>query len=194
MGVKAHRRRYKGFVPAAGLGTRLAPITDKIPKPLLPFFGPAVLDLALYKLTSAGLAVSDIAVNTHHLAEKIKHHIENHPCFSVVLLSVEQTILGTGGGLNALHDWIGDDDLIIYNGDIISNIDLAELIDFHETRSSLATLAVLPTALPGKNPLFCHNEKLLGIGERPSDKDITEHTFTGVHILSNTFLKKNIPL
>ena len=196
MPLRVQRRKYKGFVPAAGFGSRLAPITHKIPKPLLPFLGLAVLDLALHKLTMAGIAVDNIAVNAHHLRDAIESHIKNHPFLSLVNLSMETEILGTGGGLNALHDWIGDDDLVIYNGDIVSDIAIADAIAVHEKLSSLATLVVLPTALAGKNPLFCKFNTLVSIGEKPAGYvgDLTEHTFTGVHILSNAFIRNHIPL
>ena len=189
------KRHYKGFVLAAGFGTRLVPITHTLPKPLLPFLGLPVLDLALHKLNVAGVAIENIAVNAHHLSEIIRLHIETHPLYSGVKLSLEADILGTGGALNALHDWIGNDDLIIYNGDIVSDIAIDEAIRLHEEESSLATLIVLPKALPGKNPLFCHNNRLISIGTRPekSHLNLVGRTFTGVHILSNKFIKNHIP-
>jgi NDP-sugar pyrophosphorylase family protein len=166
-----------------------------LPKPLLPFLGPPVLDLALWKFVEAGFSTCDLAVNTHHLGSHIIHHLQQHPLFSGVHISSEKEILGTGGAMNALHDWLGDADLIIYNGDILSDIDIDAVIRHHENRDALATMVLLPELLPQKNAVYLDSDTIMGIGSdmQGNSTKYQAHTFTGVHILSNKFVQSMVP-
>ena len=184
------KRETKGFVLAAGLGTRLAPITKSLPKPLFPFCSPPILDMALWRLHQAN--ISKVAINTHHLPLQISNHIQNHPLFSQTHISYEEKLLGTGGALNGLHPWIEGDDLLIYNSDIVSNIDIVGVIHFHQQVQAAITLVLLPTLHPQKNPIHLSNSCVVGIGrdfQATNHMNVTKHTFTGVHLLSNEFMK-----
>ncbi len=103
-----------GMVLAAGFGVRLRPLTNTLPKPLIPVAGRCMLDRALDRLTAAG--VSKIVVNTHYLAEKITAHLAPRPD---IMLSHEESILETGGGVANALSLLGDDPFYVVNGDII---------------------------------------------------------------------------
>lgn len=186
----------KGFVLAAGLGTRLRPLTSFMPKPLFPFIGPTLLDLAIFQLYRSG--IRSIAVNTHYLPQKIQDHLKCRWERHDIHISYEPILLGTGGCLNPLREWCGRDDVLIYNADIVSDIDIKALIAGHRTHNPLGTLVLLPELLPDKNPVHCLGEEIIGIGRdfQPSGSHdgarglAQMHTFTGVHLLSRRFLDR----
>ncbi|HBJ60029.1 MAG TPA: hypothetical protein DDY72_06365, partial [Verrucomicrobia bacterium] len=103
----------KAVVLAAGLGTRLRPFTCATPKPLLPVWGESMLAHVVRQLRDWG--VEEIAVNCHYLHEQIEAWCAANGCRA----SYEPEILGTGGALNPLRDWIGADDFYLVNGDIV---------------------------------------------------------------------------
>ena len=102
---------------AAGLGTRLRPLTDSTPKPLLPVWGEPMLERILRMLEEWG--VEEIAVNAHHLAEKVKAYCAARKGTAKITVSVEDEILGTGGVLNPLRGFLGEDPFWLVNGDIV---------------------------------------------------------------------------
>ncbi|MCZ6644673.1 MAG: NDP-sugar synthase [SAR324 cluster bacterium] len=132
------------MILAAGKGIRLRPITDATPKILVP-----VLDLPLLERLVAYLAgsgVSALAMNTHYLAEQAAAHAvalrESHPEWPAIQLFHEPELLGTGGGVaNVAHFW-GDNPLLVWNGDVVAELDLVELYGKHRSGQGLATLAV----------------------------------------------------
>ena len=176
----------KALILAAGFGTRLRPFTNEIPKPLCPFFGVSFLDLALHRVLPYA---DEIAINCHHLHTKIESHIERYYPDQSFRLSVEDEIRGTGGALFPLKTWLGDDDLLIYNADIISDIDLNSFISKHESSDSLATMMMLESPSPGKTPIYCEGSKVISIGNEPEEYDSVS-TFSGIHIVSNEFVQR----
>lgn len=177
----------KGLVLAAGLGTRLRPITDERPKPLMPFFGPTLLDLALWRCCQGGLR--QVAINTHHLAEKISASLGiQKTWFKEVKISHEPEILGTGGAVIPLKPWLKEDHLLIYNADIVSDIDLQALISSHLNSGDEATMVLLPNNASKKTPVWSRGNHIVQISGDASAA--SEHTFTGVHILSPRFIKR----
>ena len=175
----------KALILAAGFGTRLQPFTKHIPKPLCPFFGVAFLDLALHRVLPH---VDEVVINTHHLSPQIRHHIETFWQDAPISISEEKTIRGTGGALFPLKKWLGDQDLLIYNADIISNIDIVGLINKHRTHDPEATMMMLKEPSPGKTPIFCKEGYVISIADQPKSHDI-ETTFSGIHIVSNSFVQ-----
>ena len=107
------KHRHKAIVLAAGLGTRLRPLTAAVPKPLLPVWGESMLSRIVQMLR--GWGVEDIVVNAHYLSDQIKAWCDENGC----KVSIEEEILGTGGVLNPLKEWIGEDDFYLVNGDIV---------------------------------------------------------------------------
>jgi NDP-sugar pyrophosphorylase family protein len=137
----------KAMILAAGLGTRLRPLTDDRPKALVEVAGRTLLEITLCRLRTFG--VQEVIVNTHHYADMIFEYLEaNHNFGMRIETSREEVLLDTGGGLkNAAWFFLEDkqssqEPLILHNVDVISNIDLACMMRFHIAHDSLATLAV----------------------------------------------------
>jgi NDP-sugar pyrophosphorylase family protein len=175
----------KGFILAAGLGTRLQPLTHHLPKPLIPFLGVPIFDLALSRLDLTN--VSAIGANTHHLADLMSKHatsqkVSKHKIF----VSHEPTLLGTGGFVQPIKSWIGDSHLLIFNGDIVCDIDLGDLINQHIEMNSIATMA-LTSHHPKTTMIGCEGQTIVSIGSKEPPRQ--PYTFTGVHILSPEFIK-----
>lgn len=126
----------KAFLLAAGLGTRLRPLTDEVPKCLLPVGGRPLLDLWLDSFHAAG--VDEVLVNLHHLPEQVRSHVATHRGGPRVVLSEEPTLLGSAGTLAAGREFIGSDEVFLaVNGDDLTDFDL---------RLLTAGLAAAPTA------------------------------------------------
>jgi len=136
-------KHLKCLILCAGLGTRLRPLTDHVPKPLATVFNTPLFDAALRACQAAG--ATDFAVNTHHLPGKMSEHAiraaEANGLASIHVQN-EPEILGTGGALIALGRWWGEHDLLVYNGDILSEIPLKDLVKRHQASSNLVTMAV----------------------------------------------------
>ena len=131
-----------GIILAAGYGTRLRPITEWIPKPLMPIGGEPLLGIIARDLVSAG--VSGVAVNTHHLADAINAYVADELEDLPISLYHEPEILGTGGPLvNAKDLLTGGDCFVLYNGDILSDLDLNALIRCHMDSGKDVTMALI---------------------------------------------------
>ena len=128
------------FILAAGLGERLQPITDHIPKPLLPVLGKPVLQYILEKIST--LPINKIGINLHHKKEVIENWIRQSPFHDIVKLFPEDSILGTGGALKNAEEFLNNGHFLVHNSDILSDIDLEKLIAFHLSSKNIATLAV----------------------------------------------------
>lgn len=130
------------MILAAGYGTRLAPITDHVPKPLLPVGGQALIDRIVAVLDRAG--AGPIAVNTHHLGQQVADHILARPDAGRFTLFPEAEILGTGGALDGARVFLAESDsFLLHNGDVLCDADLAALWDEHERTGALATLLLV---------------------------------------------------
>ncbi|GAB4491181.1 MAG: sugar phosphate nucleotidyltransferase [Thermodesulfovibrionales bacterium] len=127
------------FIPAAGLGERLRPLTNSLPKPLFPILGRPVIQLAYEKISL--LEPERIAINTHHLSESISAWATSLRD-SRIRLFPEDPILGTGGGLKNVEQYLAAADVLVHNADILTDIDLARLVDAHKASGNIATLAV----------------------------------------------------
>lgn len=135
-------RSVRGMVLCAGYGTRLRPLTDLVPKPLLPVGGRALLDLAVANLDRAG--VGPIVVNTHHLGDSVAAHLAARPDAARFTLSPEAEILGTGGALDGARDFLAQaDDILLHNGDVLCDADIAALLAAHRASPAVATLLLV---------------------------------------------------
>ncbi len=134
----------KAFLPAAGLGSRLRPITELMPKPLVPVMNEPLLAIAIRQLTKAGFG--PFAVNAHYLPEQIEDFAATMRSEGYqIQVSVElPKILGTGGAFMPLKPWICDEAFLVYNGDLLSNIDFAALKNLHTAQDNLVTMALRP--------------------------------------------------
>lgn len=137
----------KAMIFAAGLGTRLRPLTDHRPKALVPLAGRTLLEITLLRLRSFG--VNEAIVNVHHFADQIVEYLGANRNFGMrIEISREEALLDTGGGLKKAA-WFfledsrrKDDPFIVHNVDVLSTIDLVRMVSFHTEHNALATLAV----------------------------------------------------
>jgi NDP-sugar pyrophosphorylase family protein len=135
----------KAMVLAAGLGTRLRPLTDDRPKALATIGGQTLLEIALRRLRTFG--IHEVIVNLHHFAEMVAEYLREHGNFGMhIELSREEILLDTGGGLLKAADFFlrdgADEPFVLHNVDVLSSIDLAQMAEFHRKQNALATLAV----------------------------------------------------
>jgi NDP-sugar pyrophosphorylase family protein len=133
----------KALIFAAGLGTRLKEHTSSKPKAMVPLAGKPLLQHAIERLIMH--QITDITINVHHFADQIISFLDDHPFPGVQIhLSDErEELLDTGGGLKKAACFLkGDEPILIYNVDVISNLDLTSLEHYHTTSGSLATLVV----------------------------------------------------
>jgi mannose-1-phosphate guanylyltransferase len=134
----------KAFVLAAGLGTRLSPLTDHIPKPLIPVLNIPSLFYTFFLLKQAG--IKEIICNIHHHGNAVRRFIESSNTTGLTItFSEEPVILGTGGGLKKCEKLLDDDDFILVNSDIITDIDFRALINKHQAMGRPGTLTLFET-------------------------------------------------
>lgn len=145
-GPEVSSRIGTAFVMGAGLGTRLRPLTDKCPKPLIPIYGKPLITFALDHLRASG--IRNFVINTHHLASQFDEvFASGEYCGSPVRLIYEPVLLETGGGIKNAEPLLGHDPFIVYSGDILTDIDLDALIDEHFRCGNDVTMALRHTGL-----------------------------------------------
>jgi NDP-sugar pyrophosphorylase family protein len=181
----------KAMILAAGLGTRLRPLTDDRPKALVEVGGRTLLEICLERLREFG--VSDVILNTHHFAEMVEAYLQAHGNFGMrIEISREDVLLDTGGGLKQAA-WFfldgGPDEsgepFVVHNVDVMSSIDLGEMVRFHCERGALATLAVQERK-SSRYLVWNEDGELCG-RETQLVRDCSETTplaFAGIHVLS----------
>ncbi|MCG8637261.1 MAG: phosphotransferase [Desulfobacterales bacterium] len=130
----------KALILAAGFGTRLAPYTRSLPKPLFTINNTTVLDLAISRLLDCGC--EKIFINTHHLSRKIDDFFLAHPCRDRLELVHEPEILDTGGAVANLKASLSGSDFLVMNADIVCDMDLKQAVAAHKASNALATLVV----------------------------------------------------
>lgn len=137
----------KVLLLAAGLGTRLKPLTDNLPKVMLPVGGKPVLEhlISLCHFHS----LNDIIISTHYLPEKISGYFQDGKKLNVHLTySHETTRLGSAGAIKLAGPLLANDSFIVLNGDVLTNVNLTEMIKFHQQKHGLATFLVHSTDHP----------------------------------------------
>ncbi|MDI9613123.1 MAG: nucleotidyltransferase family protein [Acidobacteriota bacterium] len=143
--MRESRRCKTAFIPGAGLGTRLRPLTENCPKPLLPVGGRPVITYAMDHLITVG--VERFIVNTHHRPGRYRETFPDGAWRGrPVLFRHEPVLLDTAGGLKNIEDLLaGDEAIVCYNGDVISDLPLGLLLEAHERLRPEATLALRST-------------------------------------------------
>jgi NDP-sugar pyrophosphorylase family protein len=184
----------KAMILAAGLGTRLRPLTDDRPKALVELHGRTLLEITLRRLRSFG--VNQVIVNVHHFADMIVDYLRANDHFGMEIeISREVDLLDTGGGLKKaapffLRDSTGEP-FILHNVDVLSSIDLDEMVRFHRAHHALATLAVQQRE-SSRQLLFDERHQLCGRRAESDDsveivrpsQQMKPLAFCGVHVLS----------
>jgi len=179
---------HRAMVLAAGRGTRLAPLTDTTPKPLLPVAGRPFLEHILEFLRAGG--IEEVVVNLHHLGRRISDHIGDGSRFGLVVrYSWEDPILDTGGGIKHAEPLLGGEPFVVANGDSLLEIRLRDLIAWHEARAGIATMAVRPDPEAARYGLVevDRDGRIRRITGRPPAVDaggpLREFMFPGLQIL-----------
>lgn len=183
----------KAMILAAGLGTRLRPLTNTIPKPLLPVGGTPLIVWNVLLLKRHGFR--EIVVNLHHLGPMIEQVLGDGSKFGVrMMYSHEPVILGTGGGIKQAEPHFSGEPVLILNGDTLVEVDLGAVRDFHQTHQAVATLVLREDADAARWGLVevGADDRILRITGKglPSPSPAVPRMFAGVHILHPRLLQK----
>jgi mannose-1-phosphate guanylyltransferase len=198
------------MILAAGLGTRLRPLTDNRPKALVELSGRTLLEITLSRLRA--FSVTEVIVNVHHFADMVVDYLKSNNNFGMrIEISREDVLLDTGGGLKKAawffledparrHSKSGDssqmdEPFLLHNVDVISNIDLRRMLQFHKENEALATLAV--QSRETSRPLLFDDHLQLcgrraGRDHEPEIVRPSQHpdpfAFSGIHVISSRLL------
>ena len=183
---------------AAGLGTRLKPLTDHMPKALVPVAGKPMLEHVILKLIASGF--DEIVINVHHFAEQIIDFLKEKNNFGIKIWISDETeeLLDTGGGIKKASSLLNEP-FLVHNADILSNVDLKALYDFHLASENDATLLVSPRKTV-RYLLFDPSNRLCGwinkdtLQTKPEgfiyEPEVQqEYAFGGIHIISPSLFK-----
>jgi mannose-1-phosphate guanylyltransferase len=193
----------KAMILAAGLGTRLRPLTDGRPKALVEVGGRTLLEITLSRLRAFG--VREVIINLHHFADQVVDYLQANDNFGMrIEVSREDVLLDTGGGLKNAAFFFSeageftesDAPFILHNVDVLSAIDLRRMLEFHHRNQTLATLAVKDRKT-SRYLLF--DDELQLCGRRSGDGSVQELVrstdesqalaFCGIHVVSPRLLK-----
>lgn len=184
---------------AAGLGTRLKPITDSIPKALLPVSGKPLLEHVILKLKHAGF--QELVINVHHFPDMIIEFLHANDNFGLTISVADERnkLLDTGGAIKNIHGIFSDNEpFLVHNVDILSNIDLVNVYNEHVKSNSMATLVVSNRAT--FRYLLFENEQLCGwINEKTNEtkpvgfcinSEMSKLAFSGIQVLSHDVFRQ----
>ena len=179
------------FLPAAGLGERLRPVTGHLPKPLLPVLGRPLISIILGQLSS--VCDGKIGVNLHYKQELLLNWFKDSPFEKRVTFFPENPILGTGGALKNAEAFLEEQPFLVHNADILLNIPFMKLIETHLSSGNIATLVTHQHPLLS-NVVIDENDRVLDVENagqsRPDPARVARKTaFTGVAIYSPGILK-----
>lgn len=187
----------KAMIFAAGLGTRLKPLTDHMPKALVPVAGKPMLEHVIGKLKAAGF--DEIVINVHHFAEQIIEFLKKNHDFGIKIWISDETemLLDTGGGIKEASSFFsGNEPFLVHNVDILSNTDLKSLYAYHSESGNDATLLVSPRKTV-RYILFDGEDRLCGWVNKDTLQTKPEgfvyqpavqkeYAFSGIHVISPT--------
>ncbi len=176
---------------AAGLGTRMKPLTDDLPKALLTWNNKTLLQDVIERLLNHGF--QDIIINIHHHGEKVIQFLKEHDNFGAdIFISDERDqLLDTGGGLVKAGPFFGNDPFLVHNVDVLTDLDLNGLMNCHLKKGSIATLAVKHrqtsrSLLMDENQILCGwrdnrtGEEIIARGK----ESLTPIAFSGIYVLN----------
>ena len=171
----------QAMILSAGLGTRLQPLTFHLPKPLFPVLNIPLLHRLLYQLDDAGF--SRIVINCFHLAHLVLEMAGSYKGRAEIITLVEPSLLGTGGALrNALPHILKNEPLLVVNGDVVTDLDLARVINQHQHHGAIASLVVHKRE-PWNN-IAVMDEEVSGFNYSGLDA----MAFTGISVLEPEFI------
>lgn len=178
----------KAMILAAGLGTRLRPLTNNRPKALVEVAGKTLLEITLRRLSSFG--IREVIINVYHFADLIIEYLQKNDSFGMTVeISREEILLDTGGGLKRAAWFFKEDSepFILHNVDVISTIDLKRMMQFHADERALATLAVQQRKT-SRVLLFDQKDLFRGRQEGAIPEGMRGLAFSGIHVISPQLL------
>jgi NDP-sugar pyrophosphorylase family protein len=180
----------QAMILAAGLGTRLKPVTDEIPKALVELNGKTLLEISIRNLIENDFR--KIIINVHHFADKVKEFLDKNTFAADIFISDESDLLlDTGGGIKHAQKFFNDSPILVHNVDIISNLNLKEFYQYHINDDALASL-VVSRRTSSRYLLFNDENILCGWQNTKNDEKIIvraepnlkQLAFDGIHILN----------
>ena len=191
----------RAMILAAGLGTRLRPLTDHVPKPLIPVAGHPLIAYGLSLLRENG--IEDVVVNVHHLGERVVTDLGDGSRFGVrIHYSIERTLLDTGGGIRhagPVLDAIGRErgsersPIVILNSDVISEVPIREVLRRHAASGALITLVLRDDPRAGDYGVFgidAADRVRRFLGEGDPDPTLRELMFASVHVIDASVIDR----
>jgi mannose-1-phosphate guanylyltransferase len=184
-----NQRCFKtAFILGAGFGVRLRPLTEHCPKPLLEIGGRPVITYAMDHLLSAG--IERFIINTHHCPEAyLKKFPDKKWRGAPILFRHEPVLLDTAGGLKNIEDLLeADKTILCYNGDVLANFPLRDLLEFHERKQPESSL-VLRSSGPLLNVNVDEREEICDMRHILKNPGVRECLFTGIYAMETSLLK-----
>ncbi|MEM6732851.1 MAG: NDP-sugar synthase [Myxococcota bacterium] len=180
----------KAFVLAAGFGSRMVPLTETVPKPLLPVGQIPLIGYSL-KLLAAN-EITEVVVNTHHLGKTLKDRLGDGSDYGVsITYSEEEEILGTGGGLKRMQSVL-DETFVVLNSDSVIDLDLPAALAAHRAAGAIATMVLREDSnVEGFGAIDVDQENRVQriLGEGSDADDLRALMFTGAHVIEPRFLE-----
>jgi mannose-1-phosphate guanylyltransferase len=173
----------KAFIPSAGLGTRLRPLTDNLPKGLVKVKERYLITYALEHLSNFG--IEEVVINTHHASGCWKNVFPSNTWKDIKMTFLHEPVcLETGGGIKNAEEFFSDtEDFIVYNSDVVSDIDLNPLFAFHSNHKALATLLLRSSGFP-LQLILDEDGRIQDIKISSDETAIQKYLFTGIHVLN----------
>lgn len=176
----------KAMILAAGLGTRLRPLTDHLPKPLLPLGDRPLIHYSLFLLKKYG--ITEVMINLHHYGDKLKQALGDGSRLGLqIRYSEEPQILGTGGGIKKVSEFFADRPFFLINGDILVDVNLDNVAAHHLKKKASATMVLREDAdADAWGAVEADSQgrvrRLLGRGDWKGER-LNKYMFTGIHVL-----------
>ena len=185
----------QGMILAAGFGTRLAPLTNNCPKALVPLNSRPLLGYIVDKYIDSG--ITNIVINAHYLSKQIIDFVAKSNFNAEIKIVVEKNILGTGGGIFNMLKYITDDDFFVYNTDVVSDIDLIALMNYHKQNTPIATM-VMQDRETFNQVIIDSKKHFCGLKYIKANKEIIAKqpvelynllAFSGIHVINKKIIK-----
>lgn len=174
----------KAMILAAGLGTRLRPLTEEISKPMVPIVNRPVMEIIVELLSDHDF--KDIYVNLHYHPDVITRHFGDGSHWGVnITYSHEEELMGTAGGVKKLQKELGDGPFLVISGDALTDLNLTDLVQYHRGHGAVATLVLTPVSDPSKYGVVITVEggRISGFQEKPSPQEARSHVAnSGIYV------------
>ena len=186
--------RFCSVILSAGMGSRLKPLTDHTPKALTRLGGIELIDLCRYRLMQ--IQQRKVATNTHYLAKKVHSHLTQRGQLGLppVQIQHEPVLRGSAGVYDGLRNWIGSNNILALNSDVISTQDLTRLLDAFYKHDQEVCLAVRPIPHASGHHVWVHGDRVVSISSLPpsGNSSATPHGFASAQAIPNSMMQ-NIP-